>query len=277
MAAMASQMNRLTTYNPARFEYPYGVGLLDDLHNVLPEVLYDSQMFAAQPFVNLLQHRVETLFEPEYARAKANYRLFQLESRRREAGIPLPANLVRGVRGPAAAAPAPPINRMRFRTTAPSVIQMPLNAFFGGGSGGSGSGSSSTSADGYSMSSMYSFLSDFFNILGTSGDAAATGADEDDPQIPTSGQIATATLLTSVEPADDVCCAICQDHSPPAGTPRRNTGWRIIHHCSHRFHAECINQWFQRSPLCPVCRYDIRMPEGGSSASTTNTGTNSRR
>lgn len=256
-------MSRLTTYNPHRFEYPYGVGLLDDLHNVLPEVLYDSQMFAAQPFVSLLQHRVETLFEPEYARMRANYRLFQLESRRREAGIPLPANLVRGMRGPHAAPAAPPISRVRVHTATPSVIQMPLNAFFGSGGG---------SSNGHSMSSMYGFLSDFFNILGASGGAAATGvepdadADADDPQIPTSAQIAAATLLTSVEPTDDVCCAICQDHSPPAGTPRRNTGWRIIHHCSHRFHAQCINQWFQRSPLCPVCRYDIRTPQNNTSS-----------
>ena len=28
--------------------------------------------------------------------------------------------------------------------------------------------------------------------------------------------------------------------------------------CLHRFHIECIENWLKSSPLCPICKKDIR-------------------
>jgi hypothetical protein len=33
---------------------------------------------------------------------------------------------------------------------------------------------------------------------------------------------------------------------------------RKILHCGHWFHKDCIDPWFQQNVQCPVCRYDIR-------------------
>lgn len=27
--------------------------------------------------------------------------------------------------------------------------------------------------------------------------------------------------------------------------------------CNHMFHSRCITDWFNRSPTCPICRYDL--------------------
>lgn len=65
---------------------------------------------------------------------------------------------------------------------------------------------------------------------------------------PSPEQINRAVERMAVPPQDTIC-SICQD--PLAG------GTRILH-CNHFFHGNCINEWFEQSPRCPVCRYDIR-------------------
>ena len=248
-----------TTYNPQRLEHPYGIGLFDDIHNVLPEVLYDSQMFAGQPFVGLLQRRVETLFEGEYARARATYRLFQMEARRRESGILLPASVMRS--------PAEPVRTPRPMPTTPASppIYANISSIFGGVGGvGSGVGSRSSGETIVEniLASIFSGIGSAVGMVSTATTATtatmpATTARvaEDDPETPTVAQIGRSTILTSVEPTEDVVCSICTDHRPPRAPW---SSWRIIQHCGHRFHASCIDQWFQHSSRCPMCRYDIR-------------------
>ncbi|MBA0683400.1 hypothetical protein Goari_025062 [Gossypium aridum] len=29
---------------------------------------------------------------------------------------------------------------------------------------------------------------------------------------------------------------------------------RLIPLCNHSFHSECVDSWFLRNPICPVCR-----------------------
>lgn len=36
---------------------------------------------------------------------------------------------------------------------------------------------------------------------------------------------------------------------------------RKILHCGHGFHKDCIDPWFQQNVQCPVCRFDIREHE----------------
>lgn len=75
------------TFNPNRFEYPYGVHLLDDLHNIFPEVLYDADIFPRNLLVNFLQLRINSLFPQEYMQSRSQYNLFQRSQRRQNLGI----------------------------------------------------------------------------------------------------------------------------------------------------------------------------------------------
>jgi hypothetical protein len=60
-----------------------------------------------------------------------------------------------------------------------------------------------------------------------------------------------------VDPIDipvETVCAVCMEHD------RRgefNTPWRRLD-CNHEFHQPCIDQWYNQSVYCPVCRHDIR-------------------
>jgi hypothetical protein len=88
---------------------------------------------------------------------------------------------------------------------------------------------------------------------GGGGGAGAAAAGAMDPVIirPTAQQIAAATAIEIVDAEEEVC-AICQDDMEPGSNARS------ILACDHRFHPGCIDTWFQRSTLCPVCRHDIR-------------------
>ena len=57
------------------------------------------------------------------------------------------------------------------------------------------------------------------------------------------------TLLMDLEET----CSICQDRM------RQGENIRRLNACQHEFHGACVDNWFlQRSVLCPVCRHDIR-------------------
>jgi hypothetical protein len=234
-------------FNPARLEHPYGVGIFDDLHNYLPEVLYDSNMFDST-LIAFLQRRVQGVFSEEYARNRTQYRLFQQTQRRANSGILLPASLmpvpwtVRPIAPPATPPrrpsvhlqppPAPRRATARVQTTIlePTALGDGLSALLlsalGGGTG---------------MQGLDQILrGDFMDPVAVA---------------PTPEDLQRATFLTSVEPAPDVTCPICQDHFSEENTTRE---WRYIRHCNHGFHRSCIDHWFQEHVQCPVCRFDIR-------------------
>lgn len=57
------------------------------------------------------------------------------------------------------------------------------------------------------------------------------------------------TLLMDLEES----CSICQDRM------RQGENIRRLNACQHEFHGACVDNWFlQRSVMCPVCRHDIR-------------------
>jgi hypothetical protein len=68
------------------------------------------------------------------------------------------------------------------------------------------------------------------------------------PVRPTPQQVEAGTTHVD-EVAPDINCAICRE-AVSSGT-RLNS-------CGHHFHERCIGQWFRESPLCPLCRADIR-------------------
>ena len=70
------------TFNPSTYEQPYGFDMLDELHNFLPEILYDNTMFQQTPILAYAQHRLRTLFSPTFARNQHIYNIYAAESRR---------------------------------------------------------------------------------------------------------------------------------------------------------------------------------------------------
>jgi hypothetical protein len=65
---------------------------------------------------------------------------------------------------------------------------------------------------------------------------------------------ANSELIDPIDIPVETTCAICLEHD------RRgefNTTWRRLD-CTHDFHQPCIDQWFNTSVHCPVCRHDIR-------------------
>jgi len=69
---------------------------------------------------------------------------------------------------------------------------------------------------------------------------------------PTNEQIDSATTVqTLTEPLEDAC-TICQDDMESGASVRR------INRCNHSFHNNCIMHWFEQSCYCPICRTDIR-------------------
>jgi hypothetical protein len=210
-------------FNTTRLEHPYGVGLVDDLHNFFPEMLYDTALFAS-PLVGFLQRRVQTLFEADYTRNRTQYRMFQQVRRRREAGIPMPATLL------TPAVPPPPIPTVQINPW--TITQTTGN-----------------------VEDVLAEVQTLFTTLGVQGiNGLFQQVGQEQPAIPTTAQIQEATLLTTLEPPADVECSICQDHTPP----NNEVEWRILRHCNHRFHRSCIDTWFERNAHCPVCRHDIR-------------------
>ena len=65
------------------------------------------------------------------------------------------------------------------------------------------------------------------------------------------GASSMRTLLMDLEES----CSICQDRM------RQGENIRRLNACQHEFHGACVDNWFlQRSVVCPVCRHDIRDP-----------------
>ncbi len=69
---------------------------------------------------------------------------------------------------------------------------------------------------------------------------------------PSQQQIENATEQINNTETSQVICPITQE------TFNENTLIIRIIHCQHCFSREAIMNWFNRSVLCPVCRYDIR-------------------
>ena len=81
------------------------------------------------------------------------------------------------------------------------------------------------------------------------------GPMEDVVVSPSTEQIRLATTVSKTEKSMDDNCAICQEEVVT------DSEIRTINHCNHAFHKGCIDQWFERSVFCPICRIDIRSEE----------------
>lgn len=246
-------------FNPDRYDHVYGFHLLDDIHNLFPEFLYDTGLFPGTTIIPFFQMRVHELFPEDYVRMRAQYRMYQME-RRREAVIPTQYRTpvrqhVQHVQHPATRRPARPRRNAQPRT--PEIPET------------TGTTGARTTTSHY-ISPLAAYTIPIATLLQpstttdtfTSMFASAFLGRQDIADLltpvpiqPTEAQLNAASLVSTLEPAADVTCPICQDH-----THTSSSEWRILRHCGHRFHRPCIDTWFQQHVQCPVCRHDIREP-----------------
>ena len=203
------------------YENLYGVGLLDDLHNYFPDLLYNTSSFASVPQVlGYMQSQTRQRFDL-FSRGMNAYRQTQQRTT-----VPPPSFQAR-----ADFFYTPPTAvRHRFNETVP-VDNIHTRVM--------GNLNRRTIAE----------EQQFFNLL----NALLGGLPMTNVIVrPTSQQINAATTLSTVStPINDVC-AVCQD-GYEVGNEKRS-----LNVCHHSFHRGCIDTWFQENVHCPVCRHDIR-------------------
>jgi len=260
-------------------ENPYNFGILDDIHNLFPEILYDPQLFPGESnrMVNWIRYRLTQLFPQTFRRCRIIYETRILESVRADFDDWQFLTNVRQLRAPVQLQMPPLINRNEFlqnplqsplqspvQTPVQTPLQNPLQ--------------SPLQTPSRSNSTVNRNL--FGSLgLGTSPVVRTWGSEEtlglltlalstptenwlasffdNVPIRPTGEEIEAASeILQESDIQQDVICTICQEHSQsPISTP---VIWRRLRDCQHVFHRGCIDRWFSRNSHCPVCRADIR-------------------
>jgi len=204
----------------------FGVGLLDDLHNYFPDLLYSPRRFSStQDVLQYIQDQARSRFNLlDYGR-----RLH----REQEQGTAIPAATV-------------PTTATTATTTVPVIPQTPFRSqrmprqqrhvFY----------EVPSAPD--DIAGMNILTSLFNNLIQTPVHNNFT----DVVVFPTNQQIDNATSVETLAATLDDACPICQEQLTAGSRVRR------IIRCNHPFHIDCIGHWFEQSCMCPICRTDIR-------------------
>ena len=280
------------------YETLYGVGLLDDIHNYFPAILYEPEQFRnlgqLLMYIQRQTHRRFDLFT--FGQTAYNERRPQPPAPPARPPVRIPISTAM----PPLVAANPPVPPTPEATLSTPVVSVNLGA-------GAGTG--------FRPPSLHSLVHQFVNYTDTNEEeeeedeeeverfeqvhqmltGARTGITTQtlsgnntiqllsallqlpttplintnsfpagflNPVVvrPTEDQITATTTLSTLETASPENCAICQD------SIGANQEQREINHCHHAFHRGCIDTWFQENVHCPVCRHDIR--ENSSSQET---------
>lgn len=244
--------------NPREYEEVYGYGLLDDLHNLFPEFLYDADLFPhdTNRMLGWMRHRMTNIFPQTYRRARVVYTTRHAPRRRsdyddwqfisrislrapaqmRMSELPLlnrivePAaedygfstNLFNNLMNSTTLNNLPSLSYRYQINTIPLATNQTTNPTVN--------------------PNLTTFLNSFF-------ESVPVNASEE--------EINAASSIVDV--SGDVICPVCQDNSAPSSpnsTPQ--PAWRKLNACGHTFHRNCVDRWFARNVHCPVCRADIR-------------------
>lgn len=205
---------------------PYSIGFLNDLHEHFPDLLYRPQRF--RTVADILNYIIEIANQNPYQHALSSYRIRDTS--------PLRAPRVSIDDEKVAELPAIRISNGVYRILEdvperPSLLRMPpLEPI-----------------ENPAEHVLQRFLQE---LIGP------PSASVWDPVVvrPTEAQREAASVLTTLNPAPSEACAICQEMMENGQTVR------VLRHCIHRFHKECIDTWFQQHVTCPTCRHDIREP-----------------
>jgi len=268
---------------------PYENTLLNDLHEIMPEALYDSDLFNS-PILRFFQQRVGHMF-PAYHRERGSYLRDQADSRRhafrstRLSRMPNPVippsapvvqtyesnvsesflrGLLLSIMAENAVSSASPPTTEYGPAPAPAPVPVPAPV---PDLTSSEEEDESDITDGGRIINAPSPLEPEPRIIrrGHSGITVTIpgGARWWDPVAvrPSAGAYSRNTILmdSSCVPAGTVC-TVCQ--SAPgedlSGVPITDTVWRKLRGCQHYFHKICADRWFGQNIHCPNCRADIR-------------------
>lgn len=223
---------------------PYSISLLNDLHDHFPDLLYQPTRF--QNVGDVLNYIIGIAQRNPYDAARAEYI-------RQHPPAPRAQPPVSELSG------ADQLYRVLYGTSQNEISFDPIPSIFSNRSTRASSRRSTLAVD-----PIMSFIGE---LVGGQVDVGSSGSyrggqvgtsglqsflDQTVPIRPSAEQINQHTILTTaIQPQEDNC-AICQD---PIET---NQTMRILRHCTHRFHQECIDTWFQSHVTCPTCRHDIR-------------------
>ncbi len=226
----------------------YGVQLFDDLHDYLPDIIYNPNRFRnVQDLLDYIQTGIQRASPfnrglEEYNRNNQRRNITSYPPRsvsgfpEYTTEIPVgPTNTPQNYAQPQSYTQPQTQNYARVRTTTipVSVGNLPY------------------------ITSLFNDLNDqqdtnnlFTSIL--TGQMLRNFLDQTVTVRPTEVQINRATTVETVSALIEDNCAICQD------AMERGAQIRKINHCGHIFHKECIDAWFDRNVHCPTCRHDIR-------------------
>ena len=259
----------------------YGVRLLDDLHNYFPAVLYDPTQFQTVPaLLAYIRERTQSQFNPfqsglrEYQATYITHplprqpRVNPLQSTRggraRERTnnnrivtetyefIPsLVSNIYSDLEIPIL---IPPYASSASSDPIPMLVPAPASA------------SASASANLGPARLESTLANSIFDTALVRALLSLNPSQNLEPVIvrPTQQQIDRATALRAAVAIDESeSCSVCQERYT------EGQALRVIHHCHHQFHKDCVDRWFERNVRCPVCRHDVRVPNAASASTTT--------
>jgi hypothetical protein len=232
----------------------YEYELLDDVHNLFPEFLYDNIIFPsdANSIIGWVRYRMANLFPQTYRHQRGLYAQ-QRAATQRESFDDWMFLLNRSI--------VTPPRQIRMRdygpppattTTWPAPLSPAIAALLTSPTAGWGSSAYTTPRrvpnQFIGSANLGAFLNTFF---------------DDIPVNATPAEItAASTIMPHTTISQETICAVCQDHEPasPQGAPTDTAvvTWRKLNRCGHLFHSTCVDNWFARNAHCPVCRADIR-------------------
>lgn len=233
----------------------YGVQLLDDIHNYLPALLYDTDRF--HTIGDVLQY----LGARAYHYNDTVYTRHLEEMRRQRQREELRRNRGRAMAYPSQGHLFSAGGIMNSFLSHPQLYHPPVGTHFsivdtlmqfaGTRQRGAHSSTTTTATNATYMNPNPTVPLNFFDAV---------------PIVPTQAQIEAGTHLSIVgvdielgPGPDDNLCSICQENYTTGDA------LRVINHCSHIYHRGCIERWFQNNVHCPLCRHDIRtsVAQGG--------------
>ena len=242
------------------YESVYGVGLLDDLHNYFPAVLYEPSSFhSVRDLLTYISVRTRRRFDlysnamnsyhdtPEPAaaapvaqdqRVASNLPRHNFTGSSYAAAVSAASSALN-----AATNPTTPINTLRRNNLQIPATTNVLSALIAG----------LADMNEVDTNSVYRIL------LTPPVPRVPTTFMEPIIIRPTQEQITQSTRIGTPNDPTEVC-TICQE------TIEENQPARLILHCEHWFHTSCIDVWFQQDVHCPVCRHDIRSIESASAS-----------
>ena len=229
----------------------YGVGLLDDLHNYFPALLYDHGRFnSVQQVLQYVRMQMAQRFNL-YSYGQEHFRSQQQQN----GNVPIWT------------IPQPPLTQQPRQASVPIVspFELPVQQQ-----------QQQQTQRPFQVVSMWdesdvSFANELLRMLGTSitttpalGGRVLRGAGVQGQRLNPNANPWTPVIVRPTQQVIEdnseiltglsgLTCAICQDSIDTSARIRR------LRACHHTYHQNCIDTWFQESVHCPTCRHDIRV------------------